>query len=1006
MASTSTRRGRAQTIIQTNFSAGEVSPYLFGRTDLKNYFNALETLENMVCKTQGGIVRRSGTAFVKTAKDNSKKSRLVPFEFSNIQAYMLEFCDNQIRVMRDGGVVQPDNVAELTQASAFDHADWAKNNVTISANADDDHLGATIVDEIVETGVGGLHAISQENIGTAILTLGKTYTMSAKVKRGTGTRNAQLYVRNHDNTICTANFDLSDGTVNGSPANSTATVQKTPFLSYYCIKMHFSAGASYANHVDVELRMLKDDFSYSYTGAGSSSIKAYDVRISEGEDSEIVAVTSTYTEAELPFISFTQSADVLFIAHTNHAPAEFSRTSHTDWTLTDSVFEDGPYLDENITDTTVYISAVTYRKDLTTTGNWTGFGTGDYVEYIVGEDYALGKWVSVSEPVATVEAIDNVWTTLDPTAAYTFSAGTPDTLVSDKSVFTNSMDGHYIRYQTTPGGGVWTWSLVSKFVDEKNLEISAAPLTMHTPPANITVSNETYLATIISTDAIFASTDVADNRVIRMNFGGEQVWGKIVTFSSTTQINANLTRFVPLDPYDPSIFKFSGRTQKWRLGAWKDANWPGSVVFHQNRLTFGGSVDNPDTVWMSNSAEYRNFSPTETNSTVLDTNAITVTIAAQEVNTIQWMSSGPILIIGTLAAEWEIKGTSVSAPLTPASIRISEHTNFGSEKVAPVKIDSSILFVQRAGTKLREFKYNFDIDAYVADDLTILAEHIIRDGTNVESIAVQRSPETLIWIARNDGVLVGLTYNRSQEITAFHRHKIGGSFSTGDAVVEGVAACPSGTGQDDDVYVVVKRTINSETVRYIEVIQNEFIPTGVQDKNNMRYVDSSLTYNGAAVLSIAGLGHLPGESVRVVSDGEDIGDLTVSATTGKITLPETGSVVHVGYHKASTIKPMPYEVEDSLGSTSGRLKRVHRLTLRLINTLGFKHGKSTTDLVQEDFRDTSPAHDMDKTPDLFTGDREINLNVNSDVRDTFVIVQEQAYPIGILSIISQITSQR
>ena len=78
----------------------------------------------------------------------------------------------------------------------------------------------------------------------------------------------------------------------------------------------------------------------------------------------------------------------------------------------------------------------------------------------------------------------------------------------------------------------------------------------------------------------------------------------------------------------------------------------------------------------------------------------------------------------------------------------------------------------------------------------------------------------------------------------------------------------------------------------------------------------------------------------------------------------------------------------------------------LLNTLGFKHGKSTTDLVQEDFRDTSPAHDMDKTPDLFTGDREINLNVNSDVRDTFVIVQEQAYPIGILSIISQITSQR
>jgi hypothetical protein len=87
----------------TNFTAGELSPNMLGRTDVDRYYNGCLTLENFIVLPTGGVVRRPGTRFVSEVKDSSKQTRLIPFIFSNEQSYILEFGDHYMRVSVDGG---------------------------------------------------------------------------------------------------------------------------------------------------------------------------------------------------------------------------------------------------------------------------------------------------------------------------------------------------------------------------------------------------------------------------------------------------------------------------------------------------------------------------------------------------------------------------------------------------------------------------------------------------------------------------------------------------------------------------------------------------------------------------------------------------------------------------------------------------------------------------------------------------------------------------------------
>ncbi|ADD94313.1 hypothetical protein [uncultured phage MedDCM-OCT-S04-C695] len=174
------------------------------------------------------------------------------------------------------------------------------------------------------------------------------------------------------------------------------------------------------------------------------------------------------------------------------------------------------------------------------------------------------------------------------------------------------------------------------------------------------------------------------------------------------------------------------------------------------------------------------------------------------------MTATRTLIIGTAGGEFAVSGGGTDIAITPTNILIKKQSNNGAANVDALAVGNATLFLQRARRKLRELAYNFDVDGYVAPDLTILAEHISEGG--FKQLSYQQEPNQVIWGVRNDGQLVGLTYQREQQVVAWHRHIFGGS-----AVCESVATIPT----DDSEYqtwVINKRTINGSTKRYVEYI--------------------------------------------------------------------------------------------------------------------------------------------------------------------------------------------
>lgn len=220
-------------------------------------------------------------------------------------------------------------------------------------------------------------------------------------------------------------------------------------------------------------------------------------------------------------------------------------------------------------------------------------------------------------------------------------------------------------------------------------------------------------------------------------------------------------------------------------------------------------------MFFSVSADYYNHAPTDTDGVVLDDSGFVYTIATDQVNTIRWMRAGRVLSVGTAGGEFVVSQGDQNSPLSPTNTRVVRQTTFGSAAVTPPQVGSSVLFLQRANRKLREYVYQFETDAYTAPDLAILSEHITESG--VVDMAYQQEPDSVVWMVRSDGVLLGMTYERAQDVVGWHRHIVGGT----DAKVESVSVIPNTTGSRDDLWAVVQRTINGQSVRYIEFLTPE-----------------------------------------------------------------------------------------------------------------------------------------------------------------------------------------
>ena len=727
----------------TNFTAGELSPRLDGRNDLAKYSAGCSTVENMVIYPHGAAARRPGTQYVASVKTPSAKTRLIPFEFSTEQTYILEFGNTYIRFYRNNGQIE-------------------------------------------------------------------------------------------------------------------------------------SVGVPY----------------------------------------EIV---SPYLTAELFDIKFAQSADVMYITHPNHQTRKLSRTGHTSWTLTAVEFTNGPYLDANITATTITTSAHTV-------------GTG------------------------------------------------------------------------------------------RTLTASAV--------------------TGINSDSGFQTTDVG--RQIRFRDG----YGIITARTSTTVVTIEIL----ID------MGSSSASTDWSLGSFSTTTgFPSCVSFFEQRLVFAASVNNPQTVYFSKSGDYENMDA-NIGGTVADDDAIIYTIASNQVNAIRFLTSARTLIIGTAGGEFVVSGGGDNNAVTPTNIMIKKQSNHGAANVDAISVGNATLFLQRAKRKIRELAYNFDVDGYIAPDLTILAEHITEGG--IIEMAYQEEPLAILWCVRDDGELIALTYQREQEVVAWHRHILGGVFGTGNAVVESVAVIPT-DDSEYELYMIVKRTINGSTARYVEYLHTfNFDQT---DNTSFNYLDSQLGLSksqttltadinatattvpvasvsglsasgkikiGGEIISyaaisgldltgctrgqnittatshtsgdtvkevvniIAGLDHLEGQTVSILVDGATHPTKVVASNS--ITLDRFGTDVKVGLQYTSILKTMRIDAGSQDGTSQGKTKRIYEVTARLFETVGVEVGPDLDNMERVPFR--TSADPMDQGIPPFTGDKEVEFRGNYDTDGFMMVRQTQPLPLTLLSL--------
>jgi hypothetical protein len=549
----------------------------------------------------------------------------------------------------------------------------------------------------------------------------------------------------------------------------------------------------------------------------------------------------------------------------------------------------------------------------------------------------------------------------------------------------------------------WTVTKLA-FLDGPYLTVNSTTTTL-TPSAatgtGITVTASSIVG--INNDTGFKSTDV--NRLIRMKEGG--VWGyvQITIFTDTTHVQADVIK---------TLTNINAKVN-WRLGLLSDTTgFPSCGTFHEDRLMMGGNATFQQRLDGSRNGDYNNFAPTDTDGTVVDDHAVSFTLSSDDVQVLRWLKSDQQgMLVGTYEGEWIVRPSALNEALSPTNISAKQSRFYGSADIQAVRTGGAVLYVTKSTRKVRELAFSFEDNTFRAPDMTVLAEHITKGPTvatsGIKELAFQQDPISILWAVRNDGVLLGFTYERDQKVLGWGRHILGGfsdAAKTVPAKVESICVIPSSDGKRDELWMVVQRFIDGRSVRYVEFSTRMFEHGDIQA--DASYLDSGITGTAAPQTVWRGLGHLIGETVQVLADGGTRPDVVVDST-GKFTLVTNASKVQVGYTYNSDGQMLRLDVGAADGTALAKYQRSHRVAFLFLDTLGIKVGPTfktsgpgkLTPLVFQ----TSQMDPILPTP-LFTGFTDEFRWEGDYTKDNYVCWRiDQPVPCTILAVMPQLHTQ-
>ena len=735
----------------------------------------------------------------------------------------------------------------------------------------------------------------------------------------------------------------------------------------------------------------------------------YKNTVLHNDEGQEIILSTPYLEEEIKNVKYTQSADVVFMVHPKHYPMTLTRYSHNDWRFTKMEITGGPYDDYNTGGITLACSNRIGGISLNASNNLfnknmegslvkiehqlngvykKGVPSGGETISVKDERIVEGQEVTLTRPPKEARLVDIKVYNLygKPIKDFTYNEEANTIFIQNIPSYPNLEYCDVIRdyvvndldVECAPGGTVYVESFgfwngdfsLEKLVDNQWVKI-------RTQEGN---RSQNYNFTEVNKEDHIVSYRISSTKFDTTTWSGENQkqrgYVSIQSFSNVYYGEVIITEVLNPQVALAVVIRKIGSlqpTKSYAISAWNNAKgYPACACFYADRLVFAGSPSAPQTFWMSKTGDYFNFS---TSFPGQDNDAITATLNGGQMNGIKAMVAFGELIMLTAGGEYKVHGDGKA--LTGTNIMSQAQEYRGISDILPVTVGSRIIYLQHQGNIIRDLAYVYEADKYTGDDLNLLAEHLF-GGHKIISVTYQQTPNSIVWCVRDDGVLLGLTYLKEQDVWAWHQHTTRGKF---------INVCSIAGEKEDELYCVVQRGDKY----FVEVFEDRDQST---DPSEQYFVDCGITIHPGS-RSINNLDHLEGQEVAILADGNVLPRQTVA--NGCVDVDMDYKTIHIGLPYTAELKTLPIEFEGQDGTYLSRKKRIAKITLMFKDSRGGTYGIDHLDEIK--WKRTTWGQPLK----LFTGKKAVVVpRATWDDTQQLTVRQEDPLPITILSMVPEV----